>query len=347
MGTRKWIGAGVFVAILAGVLVANPSMFRDNRPYYDGTCRPVALAAGAGDITIDSQRGIAYVAYLDRTPNPEGKTARGTVMLVDLNATEPRVRAALVTDPPEFRPVALSLFAPARRLFVVGSGSPASIHLFEQASTGAFALVRSVSDPLLVNPTSVVAAGPNQFYATTDVGWRDPGATSWLSRWWRLAFSPSLSTVVFYDGQKLREVAGALTSAAGIDMSVDGKTIYVSEMGAKRLRLYTRDSLTGALTSQGSVKLPSLPSSVHVDARGFAWVAAYPSINVALKALAGRQAKIPSEVLRVSTGDSQAMSFFRDGGTQIAGASTASAYGKDLVIGASADRKLLLCRSTR
>src|SRR5262249_27512131 len=150
--------------------------------HFAGTCRALPTAAGAGDISVDNARGIAYVAYLDRTQDAHGKLARGTVMLVDLNVAEPRVRAALLSDPPDLRPIALSLYVPAqgaRRLFVIDAGAAgATIQIFEQLTSGDFRLVKSVSDALLLNPTAIVAVGPEQFYAAIDPTSLDPNVSS-------------------------------------------------------------------------------------------------------------------------------------------------------------------------
>ena len=131
MKRTVWITVGVSAGVLFALLVY-PGPFRkglvqDEASHFAGTCRALPLEAGAGDISIDRERGIAYVAYLNRTPTAEGKAPTGTVMLVDLNAREPRVRAALLTEPPDFRPTALSLYVPAqgaRRLFVVDEAPP-------------------------------------------------------------------------------------------------------------------------------------------------------------------------------------------------------------------------------
>jgi hypothetical protein len=157
-----------------------------------GACREIATAAGVGDISVDAARGIAYLAYLDRTPNAEGKEPVGTIMLVDLNAKEPRVRAALATDPASFRPLALSVYAPAegaRRLFVIDGGKgKLAIQVFEQSSTGAFTLVQTLHDSRLTNPSAIVASGPDQFYVVS----KGP--------WWRFG----AQTVAYFDGQSLR-----------------------------------------------------------------------------------------------------------------------------------------------
>jgi hypothetical protein len=148
-------------------------------------------AAAVSDITMDDRRGVAYLSYLNHTPNPEGKLPTGTVMLVDLNAAEPRVRAALVSEPPDFRPTALALYVPkdgAPRLIVAGAET---VYVFEQTSSGEFALVNTAKNPLLANPTAVTITGLDQFAVTSNPP---------PPKGWRAIFSRTNATVVSYEG---------------------------------------------------------------------------------------------------------------------------------------------------
>jgi arylesterase / paraoxonase len=261
---------------------------------FAGGCRALPVSAAVSDIAIDNARGIAYLAYLNRT---------GTVMLVDLNAAEPRVRAALASDPPDFRPVALSLYVSpegTRRLFVADAG--ASLHIFEQAPTGAFALLKSMRDPLIVNPTAVVGVGPEQFYVTTD------------------------AAVIYFDGQRMTSMAGELRVAAGIAASPDGRVIYVSETGGKRLQRFDRDPASGTLTPQEPIALPIRPNHVSVDAAGTIWVAA------------------DQRVLTLNRTGGVAASYRADT-NELERATAVAARPPQVVLGSLSDPKLLLCQT--
>ena len=129
-------------------------------PRVAGDCRALQATAGVDDIALDDTRGVAYLTYLDRKESEDGKRPTGTIMLVDLNAKEPRVRAALTSDPPEFRPVALNLdVAPdgMRRLYVADDNG--SMYEFEQSASGTFALVKKADEHKLARPNAVVTRG--------------------------------------------------------------------------------------------------------------------------------------------------------------------------------------------
>jgi arylesterase / paraoxonase len=125
-----------------------------------GDCRTLQATAAVDDIALDEERGVAYLTYLDRRKNDEGKRPTGTIMLVDLNAKEPRIRAALITDPPDFRPVALNLDVATdgvRRLYAVDDNG--ARYVFEQSTSGTFALTKNDDQRKLTAPNEVVTRG--------------------------------------------------------------------------------------------------------------------------------------------------------------------------------------------
>jgi hypothetical protein len=203
---------GAIVVLVALALFAYPRVAHRTGARVDGACHEIETAASVGDISVDSARGVAYLAYLDRMPNAEGKTPVGTIMLVDLNAKEPRVRAALATDPANFRPLALSVYASpegGRRLFVLDAGSGTNaIDVFEQSSTGAFTLVQTMHDSRLADPVAIVASGPNQFYVVS----KGP--------WWRLGSR----SIAYFDGQSLRPATAE--KAREITRAIDAAARY-------------------------------------------------------------------------------------------------------------------------
>ena len=184
MGTMNnklwWMTGALLALVVAVVLIATRS-----ESHIDGACHEIATSAAVNDISIDQARGIAYLAYLDRKPNADDKLPVGTIMLVDLNAKAPRVRAALATDPANFRPVGVSVYAPAqgpRRLFVLDASTGVfAVQVFEQSATGAFTLVETRHDSRLVNPRTIVATSPDQF----DIVNQEP--------WWHFAGSSDVS----------------------------------------------------------------------------------------------------------------------------------------------------------
>jgi hypothetical protein len=233
---KSWTGIAIAAVVVVIALFVYRSVANRSASYDARACREIATAAGVGDISVDAARGIAYLAYLDRTPNAEGKQPVGTIMLVDLNAKEPRVRAALANDPASFRPLALSVYAPQeglRRLFVIDGGKGTlAIQVFEQSSTGAFTLVQTLHDSRLANPSAIVASGPDQFYVVS------------TAPWWRFG----TKSVAYFDGQSLRpapedkakeiESAAALTERQHADAAARyDKRLLIGSLTDRKLLL--------------------------------------------------------------------------------------------------------------
>src|SRR5688572_8839313 len=117
-----FISAGIVLSIILFVWYVYPGFWSPLKPHFDGTCRAVPLAASAEDLVIESN-GLLYLTYYDRVPKEgQERAGQGSVMVVDLNAAEPRVRAALTAEIAGMAPSGLSLYTPAngpKRLFVV------------------------------------------------------------------------------------------------------------------------------------------------------------------------------------------------------------------------------------
>ncbi len=321
--------------------------FRTLTPHFAGSCAAVPLQASAEDIQIDRPRGVAYLSYLDRRAQIAGKPVLGTVMLLDLSLPEPRPRSALTTEPANFRPHGMSLYRAgdgSQRLFVISHppDAPHRIEIFEQSPTGAFAPVRSITDPLLVAPDAVLAVGPNQFYVINN-----SGAHSNLGRALEILFRRGLSTLLFFDGEKFRIVDNGIKSGAGIALSLDGARIYVGETADKRLRVYSRKPASGDVSLVDTIDLGSAPANINVAGDGSIWVAAHANMLALYRHFRDRAVRVPTQIFRLQDGGSgpaQLTEVYLNDGGQISAGSVAAASGNELLIGSITEHKILRCR---
>lgn len=184
-------------------------------------CRTLSVAARVPGVAMDNERGVAYLAYVDLPRSSQARVPRGTIMLMDLNVAEPQVRAALVTDPADFQPTALSLYAPAqgpRRLFVVDHES--AVQIFEQSPSGAFERVKTVRDPRFTNLVAIAPAGLESFYVLS----RPHG---WFGKW--------RTSALFYDGAQTASASQAFPESRGAN---------VNDKARKRLEALEREEAT-------------------------------------------------------------------------------------------------------
>jgi arylesterase / paraoxonase len=338
----------LILAITAGAaLLWGAGELRTLAPHFAGHCTVVPMAANATDIRVDPNRHVAYLSYLDRRGTLTGKHTHGTVMLLDLTAVEPHLRAALVADPADFLPRALSLYAPpegAQRLFVVSGARPGeySVEVFQQTETGAFAATETIRDPLLVSPSAIFAVGPRQFYVADDAG-----TTATAARIAELLLPGSKSQILYFDGTKLKPVAAGLARATGLAGTADGQTLYASDAGLKQLHIYARDPASGALRSRAVVALGSAPGRINVDTEGNLWIAAHPQALTLLRHERAGSGRAPTQVLKLSPGarESERVSeLYLNRGNELSAGNVAAVSNARLLVAALEERQLLLCQ---
>jgi arylesterase/paraoxonase len=343
------------LVVLAGIFIFD--QLRHGGQFHELTvttlpeCQALAMDASAEDIQIDRAHGVAYLSYLDRRGQIQGKPVLGTVMLVDLNAPKPRPRPALMADPPDFRPHGMSLYRAgdgAMRLFVIshspltGGSVRQEVHIFEQSATGAFSLVRTVRDPLIRKPNAIVAVGMDQFYLAND-----SGADNGWQRLQEMAFRRGLSTLAYFDGTRMRAADTGLQSASGIAASPDGTRIYVSETTGKRVRIYSRNAASGDLSLEELLEVGSAPDNLNVDERGRVWIAAHARSLALVRNFISEKNLAPSQILRfdpAATGAARLTQVYLNMGEAISGAAVGAVYNQSLLMGSITDRKLLRCR---
>lgn len=348
----KKIGLALLVIALALAVIVfdflrHGGQFKTLQPHFAGSCVSLPMQASAEDIQIDRPRGVAYLSYLDRRGQIEGKPVLGTVMLLDLSLPEPRPRPALTIEPANFRPHGMSLYRAgdgSERLFVISHppGAAHAIEMFEQGATGAFRPVRTLRDPLLVKPNAILAVGPNQFYVAND-----SGASSGFGRATEMLFRRGLSTLLFFDGEKFRVVDSGIASGAGIAMSLDGAQIYVSETAGNRIRVYSRKPASGDVQLIEKIDVGSAPDNINVAGDGSVWIAAHAVTPALIRHFGDAKKLAPTQIFRLlpgATGATRLTEIYLNAGEQISAGSVAASFGSEMLVGSITDHKILRCR---
>lgn len=339
----------LLVAIaFTAVLAWRGHWLRDVQPAYAGSCEALELGGSAEDIQLDRERGFAYLSLLDRKALVGGGNVQGTIVRVDLNAPELRAEAALETQPEHFRPHGLSLYIDAagrRWLYALNhplkrGEEPERVELFEELSPGRFRHVATFSDPeRFVSPNDLVAVGPRQFYVAND----KPAGGLLSAALQQLGIGAS--PLVYVDNGRAQIVARDIASGGGINVSPDGRRIYVSETAAQRIRVFEREPVTGDLTELERLPLGTSPDNIDVAPDGSLWIGAHANtLRLIQHFAAGKPA--PSQVLRLTLrgGSAQQQDIFLDDGRLFSASSVGVSYGPLLLVGSITERKLLVCR---
>lgn len=331
------------LARMAFVIIPASGMMAELEPVLPGQCEPLTIAPGTEDVTIDPASGLAFVSTDDRRTG-----ARGGIYAFDINQPE-SLHEVSGDAPADFHPHGLSLWTGAdgsQRLFVVNhragfseSEGGQAIEIFDIGENGMLTHAESITHEALLSPNDVLAVGPRSFYATNDRAYH-AGIMANLEAY----FGLPLSSVSYFDGSGGDMVAHGIAYANGINISADGSEVYVSELLARRVRVYDRDAASGALSANRVLPVPTAPDNIEIDERGDLWIGGHPRVFDFVAHAADASAMAPSHAVRLNpqTGEAQTVLLVMDG--SLNASSVAAMRDGVLIVGAVFDDHVLVCR---
>ncbi len=325
-------------------LVWSTGQFKTIEPHFSGTCRPVRGVVGAEDITIHTGTGLAYISSCDYRALMDGQSGRGGIYAYDLKADHP-VLVKLTSGPDlDFQPHGISLHIdPGGRdtLFVINhSGGTHKVEIYDLKADG-LAHRETVSGPALVSPNDVVAVSRDSFYVSNDHHFTD-GFMKTMEDYLKLP----IANIVYYNGRSFHEVATGIGYPNGINISPDGRNLYVAGTTRMTLKVFARDLETGGLTLKESIRFDTGLDNIEIGPEGALWIGAHPQL-LKLVAHAKDAGKLsPSQVLRVKLrddGQPRIDEVYLNGGEELSGSSVGAVYRDRLLIGSIYEDKFLDC----
>ncbi len=361
----RWIfyclGAILIVAIGIGLfflrLMYDSGAFSEITTHFEGTCaRYAGFDGGTEDLTIDHETGWVFVSSYDRRAEIfQNGQHRGRIEAFQLGNLDAGIIDLTPATPADFRPHGVSLYdgPEGMRLFVIshqGDGTQA-IELFDVAygarGVPSLAHVDTLSDPLIVSPNDLVAVGPRSFYTTNDFTTRDrEGLNYSLELFGRL----NRTTLVHFDDGRASIAAHGLTYANGVNVSPDGRTLYLTELTDGTLRIYDRDIATGALRlrtgTDGLMRIGTGPDNIDIDAMGRVWVASHPrlfDIGPHMETPANLSPARVSMLTPSENGSDSVVEVYLGSGVLASGSSVAAYHNGQMVIGVIFDKHVVIC----
>jgi arylesterase / paraoxonase len=358
---RRWLTVFLILALVAGVYVLNLARdageFRQVINVHPGDCHQVPGLPGSEDITVHPSGKYAYISSDDRRSVMAGAPVPGAIFRYDLSGQRGEPINLTPAAANDFRPhgIALHVGADGREsLFVVNhpgaplfadsadhDGPDHTIEIFDVTSTGLIHR-RTLSNALLISPNDIIAVDHERFYVTNDHGSR-PGFRRTLEGYLRLPWA----NVVYFDGDEFRVVADGLTYANGINLSPDGRFVYVAEVTRNRVREYRRDPASGRLAERRRLDVGFGVDNIEVDlASGDLWIGGHVKLLTFVRHMNNPAIPAPSQVVRVEleADDYQVFTEFMDDGRLISGASVGAPYPGGFLVGSVFDPHIVDCR---
>jgi arylesterase/paraoxonase len=342
---------GVAVLVVGGFvlqLLWAAGQFKTLEPHFAGGCTPVAGLPGPEDLTVHPRTGIAYISAADRRSVFAGGPGRGALYAYDLKVDSPRLVNLTPAADEDFHPHGLSLYAGddgQDTLYAINhAGGRHTIEVYDLVGIKLFHR-ETLSDPLLVTPNDLVAVDRDRLYVTND-----HASAGGFARTLEDYLRRSISTVVYYDGERFVEAASGIRYPNGINVSPDGGTLFVGSTTGGSVLIFGIDPESGALEPRGEIPIGSGVDNLEVDEEGDLWIGAHPKLLTFVQHAGDASRISPSQIIRVSDPATDAPvvdEIFLSLGADLSGSSVGAVYRDRLLIGAVLDDHILDCRMSR
>ncbi|XP_067685770.1 serum paraoxonase/arylesterase 1-like [Haliotis asinina] len=195
-------------------------------------------------------------------------------------------------------------------------------------------------DPTLKQLNDVVATSEDSFYFTNYL----TSGSYLMGMFETLALMP-WSDVGYFDGTAYRIVAGGITMANGVQLSRDGRYVYVAASMGYELWIYERRN-NNSIHLKEIYPLQASPDNIIVDpVSGDLYIGLHPIFYQVMAHLEDPSIRSTSQVLQIKLKDGSVSSvteLFLDDGNLISGSTAATVFNKKMLIGSILD-KLVYC----
>uniref|UniRef100_A0A8D0H0B9 Paraoxonase n=1 Tax=Sphenodon punctatus TaxID=8508 RepID=A0A8D0H0B9_SPHPU len=303
------------------------------------------IEAGSEDIDI-LPNGLAFISSGLKYPGMTcfAPDKPGKILLMDLNDENPRATELRIShgfDMASFNPHGISTYVDkddAVYLFVVNHPqSKSTVELFKFVEEeNSLVHLKTIRHELLQSMNDIVAVSSNSFYATNDHYF-----TEHILIYLELFLGLAWTNVVYYSPKEFREVATGFYSANGINISPDGKYVYVVDLMDRSIHVMEKHA-NWSLTEVKVLQFDTIIDNVFVDRyNGDIWGGCHPN---GMKLFNYDPENPPgSEVLRIQDILSEkptVTQVYVDDGSVLQASSVAAVYDKKLLIGTIFHRAL-------
>lgn len=331
---KKWLWFSLILLLAVTVLVLRTLIASGTFKSINGKSLSQATVikgiTGAEDITIDRQTGIALISSDDRRATLAGNSVNGAIF--SLNPADESPVAVNLTPKLDFdfHPHGISLFFDtadsSKWLFVVNHRDAGHfVEIFKFQDT-ALVFQESITLSEMLSPNDVLAVGKRQFYFTNDHD--SHGGVSRIKDFLIIG----TGQVVFFDGETAQVLDRGIRYANGINMSHDGKFLYVAACTGRQILIYQREPFLQI----GEIDCGTAVDNIELDEKGELWVAAHPKMLAFLSHASDPTKRSPSQILKIvpALNDSSKIEvIYLNDGNPLSGSSVAAIHGDRVLMG--------------
>lgn len=305
--------------------------FRSVEDRFTGKVHKVQVPGlvGVEDITIDQEKGVAYLSATDRRSQREGGKPQGGIFRWDLSDPKSVPQRISEADA-DFAPHGLSLLAlpnGERELYVIDHGTGENRVQRYRIEGLRLDRIQTYESTLLVSPNDVAAVGQGRFYVTNDHFFTAP-ALRMLEDYLRLP----LSQMVYFDQGQARTVASDMAYGNGVSWHAQRQELFVAVLGANEVRAY-RAAPDGNLHMRTRFAANAAVDNIEIGSDGYLWIGAHPKpLQFAAHARSAQNLSA-SQVLRMDPQSGSVTVVYENRGQEMSGSSVGAQWHDRLLIG--------------
>jgi len=297
--------------------------------------------AGTEDLDIDEDKGLLFISSSDRWNVGKSASKQDGIYLLDLNNSDAQPVRLSMTYKGGFHPHGISYLKKedGDYLFAVNHNNQGDFIEVFQFENNQLTHLKTYESEMLCCPNDVVAVDLDKFYVTND-----HGAAKGFSRTLEEYLMLANSYVLYFDGKNYKKVLEGVRYANGVNVSEDGKTLYVTEASGGKIFVMDRNIETGDLNFKFSKELKTGADNIAIDSDGNLWIGSHPQL-LKFVGHATNTGKIsPSQVLKLThkgDDDFDVSEVYLDTGEELSGSSVALHYKDQVFVGVVFENKLL------
>lgn len=307
-------------------------------------CKAMQAPYGPEDMFADYDTGIVYISATPRGDQDKDGNAKGNIFTLDMNDATASIQTTNIDFGAKFKPHGISLIKLAdgsKRLFAIShrEATTSVVEIFDVDGTK-LSHVKTI-EGLTGGLNSIVALDDERFYATQD------GSQRGVSTLVNGIFGLELAEVIYYDGAKSSVVADGFAYANGLELSADGKQLYVADTLNRDLTFFERDLSTNMLTKTGDLYMGAGIDNIRRNQDGSFFIGGHPKMFSSFFYMSGSKAMAPSVVFHAvppkdGTGGELRVVYLEEGELMSA-TSGAVQFGDKMFVASIVDNHILNC----